>query len=68
MKACVRLYEIGELNEYFLPHDNESGPDSDDEKKDSAAKKDGTKKQKKVYARKVKSKFSFNLYLYLSDR
>ena len=59
MKACIRLYEIGELNEHFLPRDNEAEPDSDDEKKDPAAKKEGTKKQKKIYPRKVKSEFSY---------
>ena len=59
-KACIRLYEVGELNDHFLPiersDDSDSDDDDDDDDEDnqgSAQGKEGSKKAKDIYPRKV---------------
>ena len=56
-KACIRLYKIGELNDYFLPiersEDSDIDNDDDDDVADGAQGKEGSKRAKDIYLRKV---------------
>ena len=59
-KACIRLYEIGELNDHFLPieRNDDSDSDNDDDVTDEGNQggehgKEGSKKAKDIYPRKV---------------
>ena len=57
-KACIRLYELGELDDHFVPisySDSSEDEDDDDNDDDNDQKsKPGTKKARHVYERKVK--------------
>lgn len=58
-RACIYLYEIGELDDNFVPKSNYDSSDDEDESKSDSAEgdcQDGSQKAWHVYERKVKGR------------